>query len=159
MKLTMQGLLYHISRMNEFDSSYCDIELCPWPHFGIGIRSVWLHFSTLWRVAVVYLFLAPLEHWDELPLAVAQHWGIFLSATSGFISALSNLLLFKDICLQCMQTALADEHREIDIKHINTLSFSKHICVKGIWGSQIIPDLESLDGPPDGGEFVPVGSI
>jgi nicotinamidase-related amidase len=58
-----------------------------------------------------------------------------------------------------MQTALADEHREIDIKHISTLSFSKHICVKGIWGSQIIPDLESLDGPPDGGEFVPVGSI
>ena len=25
----------------------CDIELYLWPHFGIGIRSVWLHFSTL----------------------------------------------------------------------------------------------------------------
>jgi hypothetical protein len=36
-----------------------------------------------------------------------------------------------------MQTALADENGEIDIKHISTVSFSKHIYAVDDWSLRL----------------------
>jgi hypothetical protein len=45
--------------------------------------------------------------------------------------------MFKGICFQCMQTALADEHGEIDIQHISTVSFNKHVYAGEDWSLRL----------------------